>query len=321
MSKEHWIEIGGRKLRLSNLDKVLFPQARFTKAQVIDYYARIAPVMLPHLKNRPVTLKRYPEGAHTTPFYEKNCPSHRPDWVDTAPMQTTRREINLCLINDVAALVWIANLASLEVHTYLSRARSLERPDFLAFDLDPGEPAGLLHAARIALRLRELLTDHGLQSLAKVSGGKGVHVYVPLNTTVDFDRTKAFAQMIAREMEHDYPDLVVSKMSKSLRKGKVFVDWSQNDRHKTTVCVYSMRARSEPTISAPVAWEELEEAVRRRRERGLRFNPGEAIRRAESEGDLFEPVLTLKQKLPRVSRPDGEPPPKKKRRKKAARAT
>lgn len=299
-SKEHWIEIGGRKLRLSNLDKVLFPEARYTKAQVIDYYARIAPVMLPHLKNRPVTLKRYPEGAHTTPFYEKNCPRHKPEWVTTAAMQTSRKEINLCLINEVASLVWIANLASLEVHTYLSKSNDLDRPDFLAFDLDPGEPAGLLQAGRIALRLRDVLADMKLQSVVKVSGGKGVHVYAPLNTAASFEQTKVFANHVARRMERDDPKGIVSKMSKALRKGKVFVDWSQNDRHKTTVCVYSMRARERPTISAPVMWEELEEAIRRRREGALRFSPEDVLSRVEAQGDLFEAVLKLKQRLPRV---------------------
>jgi bifunctional non-homologous end joining protein LigD len=301
-STEHWVEIGGRKLRLSNLGKVLYPAAKFTKAQVIDYYARISPVMLPHLKNRPVTLKRYPEGAHTTPFYEKNCPSHKPPWVATAPMRTARKEINLCLINDVAALVWIANLASLEVHTYLARSKSLDRPDFLTFDLDPGPPAGLLAAARIALHLRALLADMGLQSLAKVSGGKGVHVYAPLNTAATFEQTKSLASEIARTMERDDPGEVVSNMRKDLRRNKVFVDWSQNDRHKTTVCVYSLRAREMPTVSAPVLWEELEEAVSRRREAPLRFSPEQALQRVEEHGDLFEGVLKIKQKLPRRAR-------------------
>jgi bifunctional non-homologous end joining protein LigD len=298
-STEHWIEIGGRKLRLTNLDKVLYRSPRFTKAQVIDYYARVSSAMLPHLKDRPITLKRYPDGAHTQPFYEKNCPSHKPEWVPTAPMQTSRKEINLCLVNEVAALVWIANLASLEVHTYLSRSKNLDRPDYLAFDLDPGPPAGLLASVRIAIRLRDLLADMGLESFAKVSGGKGVHVYAPINTAVTFDSTKSFAREVARTLERDDPGGVVSKMSKALRRGKVFVDWSQNDRHKTTVCVYSLRAREQPTVSAPVAWDELEASITRRGEKALTFSPEETLKRIERHGDLFAPVLMMKQKLPR----------------------
>jgi bifunctional non-homologous end joining protein LigD len=305
-STEHWIEIGGRKLRLTNLEKVLFPAARYTKAKIIDYYARIAPVMIPHLKNRPVTLKRYPAGAHTTPFYEKNCPSHKPGWVSTARMQTSRKEINLCLINDVAALVWIANLASLEVHTYLARSRSLDRPDFLAFDLDPGPPGGVIESGRIALRLRDLLKSAGLESFPKVSGGKGVHVYAPLNTAATFDQTKQFAHELARRMERDDPGGITSNMRKDLRKNKVFVDWSQNDRHKTTVCVYSMRAREMPTVSAPVTWDELESAIRDGDERPLRFSPEQTLERVDAHGDLFAPVLTLKQKLPKVAAIAGE---------------
>jgi bifunctional non-homologous end joining protein LigD len=303
-STEHWIEIGGRRLRLTNLEKVLFPEANYTKAKVIDYYARIAPVMVPHLRDRPVTLKRYPAGAHTTPFYEKNCPKHKPDWVSTAPMKTSRKEINLCLINDVAALVWIANLASLEVHTYLARSKSLDRPDFLAFDLDPGPPGGVIASGGIALRLRDVLRDVGLETFPKVSGGKGLHVYAPLNTGATFDQTKHFAHEMARRMERDDPEGITSNMRKDLRKNKVFVDWSQNDRHKTTVCVYSMRAREAPTVSAPVAWDELEDAVKRRDEEALRFSPEAVLERVEKLGDLFAPVLSLKQKLPRADRID-----------------
>jgi bifunctional non-homologous end joining protein LigD len=305
-STEHWIEIGGRKLRLTNLEKVLFPAAKYTKAKVIDYYARIAPVMIPHLRDRPVTLKRYPAGAHTTPFYEKNCPKHKPDWVSTAPMQTSRKEINLCLINEVAALVWIANLASLEVHTYLARSRTLDRPDFLAFDLDPGPPGGVIESSRIAMRLRDLLKDVGLETFPKVSGGKGVHIYAPLNTAVTFDQTKHFAHELARRMERDDPKGITSNMRKDLRKNKVFVDWSQNDRHKTTVCVYSMRAREVPTVSAPITWAELENAIHEGDERAIRFSPEQVLERAEALGDFFAPVLTLKQKLPKAERIAGE---------------
>jgi bifunctional non-homologous end joining protein LigD len=297
---ESLVEIGGRELKLTNLQKVMYPDVGFTKGEVVNYYVRISRFMLPHLKNRPVTLKRYPGGVRDEFFYEKNCPVHRPPWVTTSGMPTPSKVLNLCVVQDLPGLVWIANLASLEVHTYLSTIRNFERPSFVAFDLDPGPPANVLDAFRVGVRLRDLLAELGLRCFPKVSGGKGLHLYVPLNTPTEFDKTKVFARRVARTLERDDPKRVVSNMRKDLRVGKIFVDWSQNDRHKTTVCVYSLRARERPTVSMPVTWEELEAAAKARKPQRLVFEADAAVQRAETHGDLFEPVLTLKQKLPGV---------------------
>jgi bifunctional non-homologous end joining protein LigD len=297
---EHTVEIEGKRLKLSNLEKVLYPASGFTKAQVIDYYARIAPVMLPHLSARPITLKRYPDGVDGGFFYEKRCPTHRPEWLSTAPVHSSTRLINFCIIDDVPGLVWVANLASLEIHTYLARGGSPDRPDIIALDFDPGPPAGMAACIRVALRVRAVLREKGLESFPKVSGGKGLHLYVPLNTAVTFDQTKRFARALAQLLERDDPKGVTSNMRKDLRKGRVFVDWSQNDRHKTTVSAYSLRARERPTVSMPVSWEELEEAALRRRFDALVFEAHDALSRVEDAGDLFSPVLTLRQKLPRL---------------------
>jgi bifunctional non-homologous end joining protein LigD len=296
---EHWVEIEGKKLKLSNLQKVLYPKVGFTKADAIDYYARIAPVMLPHLKGRPITLKRYPDGVDESFFYEKQCPAHRPEWLATAPIDTKSRTINFCVIDDLPSLVWVANMASLEIHSYLAKAKTPDKPTFIAFDLDPGPPAGIRECIRIAQRLRDLLRGMKLESFPKLSGGKGLHIYVPLNTAADFERTKPFAREIAQTLERDDPKGVTSNMRKDLRKGKVFVDWSQNDRHKTTVCVYSLRARDRPTVSLPVSWDELEDALHSRKPASLQFDAAAALHRTQADGDLFEPVLILKQKLPR----------------------
>ncbi len=297
---EHVVEIGGKELKLTNLEKVLYPKAGFTKADVIDYYARIAPFMLPHLKDRPITLKRFPDGVEESYFYEKQCPVHRPKWLSTAEVPTSTKVINFCVINSVPALVWVANIASLEIHTYLAKGRTPDKPGFVAFDLDPGPGTDILDCVRIAGRLRGMLEELGLRTFPKVSGGKGLHVYVPLNTTTDFERTKPFAREVALTLERDDPKGVTSNMRKDLRKGRIFVDWSQNDRHKTTVCVYSLRAKDRPTVSMPVTWEELEEAADAEEPSLLEFEASAAVRRAEKLGDLFAPVLTLKQKLPRM---------------------
>jgi bifunctional non-homologous end joining protein LigD len=299
---EHLVEIGGRQLKLTNLEKVLYPRAGFTKADVIDYYARIAPYMLPHLKNRPITLKRFPDGVEAGFFYEKQCPVHRPDWVHIAPIESSTKLIRFCVIDDIPTLVWVANIASLEIHTYLAKGKTPDKPEFIAFDFDPGPPAGVLECIAVARRMRDMLAGMGLQSIPKVSGGKGLHVYVPLNTAVDFDRTKPFAREVAQTLERDDPKRVTSNMRKDLRTGKVFVDWSQNDRHKTTVCVYSLRARERPTVSMPVAWDELEAAARKKEPSSLVFEAGAAVARAERVGDLFGPVLSLKQRLPAIHR-------------------
>lgn len=293
------VTLGGKKLKLSNLEKVLYPAAGTTKAEVINYYRQIAPYILPHLKNRPVTLKRFPNGVAAPFFYEKRCPVHRPEWMDVAdiPLETDEPLLT-CLINSPAALIWVANLASIELHTQLHRATSLGKPNFVVFDLDPGPPAGLLECIPVALEMRDLLHEYGLESYPKVSGGKGLHFYVPLNTAVTFAQTKTFARAVAQTMEKEDPDRITSNMSRAGRAGKVFIDWSQNDQHKTTVCVYSLRAREKPSVSMPVTWDELETAKKRRNVKPLQFDIKRAIRRAEEQGDLFADVLKIKQKLP-----------------------
>ena len=296
------VEVEGRPLRLSNLDKVLYPEAGFTKAQVIDYYTRVAPVLLPHLRGRPLTLKRYPNGVEKGYFYEKECPSHRPEWVHTEPIpiRSEDRVVNFCIADDLPTLVWLANLADLELHTSLSRADPIERPTILAFDLDPGPPAAVLECAQVALALRDLLEPLGLAGFAKTSGSKGLQVYFPLNSEVTYAETKPFALAVAQLLERRLPELVVSSMRKDLRRGKVLVDWSQNDQHKTTVCVYSLRARERPTASTPVAWEEVEAALAAGERDCLVFESEDVLARIDERGDLFAPVLELRQDLPEL---------------------
>ncbi len=279
---------------------MLWPEAGFTKGQVIDYYARIAEAILPHLRDRPLTLKRYPNGVAESYFYEKRCPRHRPDWVETVPIWSGRNEgeIDYCLCNDRATLIWLAQLAALELHPSLSLADEIERPTVLAFDLDPGAPADILDCCGIALRLRELFAGLELECFPKTSGSKGLQVYVPLNSNVTYEETKPFARAVAQALERAKPDLVVSRMAKNLRKGKVLVDWSQNDQHKTTVCVYSLRAKERPTVSTPIAWKEVEEAAEREDRELLSFEADEVLKRVEKQGDLFAPVLELRQELP-----------------------
>ena len=292
-----------RKIQVSNLDKVLYPKVGFTKGQVIDYYIRIASVLLPHLKDRPLTMKRYPDGVEGEFFYEKNCPSHRPKWVQTTKVwsEGNQRTMHYCLANDLPTLVWAANLADLELHTSLSRQNNIERPTMMVFDLDPGAPANIVQCCQVGLWLRDLLGQMKLRSFAKTSGSKGLQVYVPLNTALAYDKTKNLALALAQYLEHEHADLVTSNMSKAVRKGKVFVDWSQNDEHKTTICAYSLRAREEPTVSTPVSWEEVENCLKKKKAELLRFRSGEVLARVEKCGDLFEPLEKLKQKLPKKS--------------------
>src|SRR5580698_795751 len=301
--KPQIVEIGGKHLSLTNLDKVLYPAAGFTKGQVVDYYARIAPVLVPHLTGRPLTLKRYPEGVDKEYFFEKNATKHRPDWVKTAPIWSERNghDINYLLANDLPTLVWIANLAGLELHPSLSLAKDIECPTMMVFDLDPGPPANIVQCCQVGLWLREIFDHFGLQSFPKTSGSKGMQIYVPLNTPTSYDSTKPFAHALARLLENDHRDLVVSDMKKELRVGKVLVDWSQNDEHKTTIGVYSLRAREEPTVSTPVKWEEVELALKKKDADWLVFDAGQVLKRVEKMGDLFAPVLTLKQKLPKLA--------------------
>jgi bifunctional non-homologous end joining protein LigD len=302
MPKDTVVDVEGKRLKLSNLDKVLYPVANFTKGQVIDYYVRIAPVLLPHLRGRPMTMKRYPNGVNGMFFYEKNCPSHRPDWVKTAKVwsEGNNRWMDYCLFEDIATLVWAANLADLELHSSLSLGKEILRPTFIVFDLDPGPPANIVLCCQVGLWVRETFAKLKLESFAKTSGSKGLQVYVPLHTAVTYDDTKPFAHELARMLERQHPQLVVSDMKKSLRTGKVFVDWSQNDDHKTTVSVYSLRAKDRPTVSTPVTWEEVENCLASGDPDSLVFDASAVLERVKSHGDLFEPVLKLKQKLPRV---------------------
>ena len=294
------VEVGGKQLRLSNLDKVLYPAVGFTKGQVIDYYTRVAPVLLPHLKDRPLTLKRYPNGVEDKFFYEKQAPSHRPDWVKTVPVPARGRTIDFVLCNDLPTLVWLANLADLELHTSLSKKQDIEKPMTLAFDLDPGPPATIVECAEVALLLRELFENWDLQSFPKASGSKGMQLYVPLNTKVSYDDTKPFAKALAELLAKQHPELVVSSQKKELRRRKVLVDWSQNDEHKTTINVYSLRAKERPTVSTPLTWDEVEALVDSGDPESAVFDSDDVLQRVEEHGDLFEPVVTLKQKLPKL---------------------
>lgn len=296
------VEIEGRNLKLSNLEKVLYPAAGFTKKDVIDYYARIAPAILPHLAGRALTRKRYPDGVDGEPFFEKNAPMHKPDWVKTAPIWSEggRRTVHYILCDDLATLVWLANLAALEMHPSLALAKDIECPTAMVFDLDPGPPANIVQCCQVAMWLREIFEHLGLKSFPKTSGSKGLQLYVPLNTPTTFDATKLFSHALAQLLEQEHPDFVLSDMKKKLRTGKVFVDWSQNDEHKTTVAVYSLRAREHPTVSTPVSWDEVEKALKKKDASLLVFESADVIKRFEKMGDLFEPVLELKQKLPQL---------------------
>jgi bifunctional non-homologous end joining protein LigD len=295
------VEIDGHTLSLSNLDKVLYPEAGFTKGHVIDYYTRVAPYVLGHLRGRPLTLKRYPDGVDGPYFYEKQCPSHRPEWVRTAAVysRSNARTIDFCLAEDLPTLVWLANLADLELHTSLATAAKVTEPTILAFDLDPGEPASIVECAEVALELRRAFEHLGMEAFPKTSGSKGMQVYVPLNTPgVTYRDTKTFALQIAQLLERRMPKLVVSDMKKSVRKGRVFVDWSQNDEHKTTVSVYSLRARPQPTVSTPLRWEEVEAVLESRNPGDLVFSSADVLERTAEHGDLFAGVLELEQPLP-----------------------
>jgi bifunctional non-homologous end joining protein LigD len=294
------VDIQGRHLKLSNLEKVLYPATGFTKKDVIDYYARIAPAMIPHLAGRALTRKRYPDGVDGEPFFEKNAPMHKPEWVKTAPIWSgrNRRTVHYVLADDLATLVWLANLAALELHPSLALATDITCPTEMVFDLDPGPPANIVQCCQVGLWLREIFEHFGLRSFPKTSGSKGLQIYVPLNTPTNYEATKLFSHALAQLLEHDHPDLVLSEMSKQARTGKVFVDWSQNDEHKTTVAVYSLRAREHPTVSTPVTWEEVERAFKKKDAGLLLFEAPQVVARFEKLGDLFEPVLELKQRLP-----------------------
>ncbi|MFN0028088.1 MAG: non-homologous end-joining DNA ligase [Acidimicrobiales bacterium] len=293
------VEIGGRTLSVSNLDKVLYPEAGFTKAQVIDYYARVAPVLLAHLGDRGLTMRRFPNGVDAASFFEKRCPKHRPDWVGTALGPGDRGgPIGYCVLDSVAAVVWAANLAALELHAPMARAVDIESPTMVVFDLDPGEPAAMTECCQVALDIREVLAALGLQCWPKTSGSKGLQLYLPLNSPATHDEAKDFALAVAQLLEKRQPQRVTSEMTKAIRPNKVFIDWSQNSRHKTTIGVYSLRARPYPTVSTPVSWDEVEASAAGRAE--LRFLAEDVLARVADRGDLFAPTATLVQALPRL---------------------
>lgn len=291
------VRVGERELSLSNLDKVLYPAVGFTKAQVIDYYVRIAPVMLTHVARRAVTLVRWPDGVDEQSFFSKNCVDHRPDWVEVAlgPGRNAGSGIRYCCLNEVAALAWTANLAALEIHSPMALAIDIETPTMVVFDLDPGPPASITEACQVALDIRDVLEALGLESYAKTSGSKGMQLYVPLNTPATHKAASAFARAVAQLLEKQHPDRVVSRMTKAIRGGKIFIDWSQNSRHKTTIAPYSLRARDEPTVSAPISWDEVNDGAEGA---PLVFVASDVLARVELHGDLFGPTANLAQELP-----------------------
>jgi bifunctional non-homologous end joining protein LigD len=302
VSASRQVEVDGRELKLTNLDKLLYPKAGFTKGEMVDYYARVAPAIVPHLAGRALTLRRFPEGVDDldSAFFEKRCPRHRPKWVRTAKVEAGPRAgvIEFCVCDSLPTLVWMAQLAAIELHPSLSLSRAPKRPTVLAFDLDPGAPADVVDCCRVALRLRELFASFEIQCFPKTSGSKGLQVYVPLNSSTSYDQTKPFAKAIAQLLEKQTPEQVVSKMKKVDRRGKVFVDWSQNDEHKTTVGVYSLRARERPTVSTPITWDEID-AVRASGDPDeLAFTSDDVLARVAQHGDLFAPVASLQQQLP-----------------------
>lgn len=292
-----------REVKFSNLDKVFFPKPGFTKGAMVKYYIDVSAYILPHLKNRPVTLIRFPDGISGDRFYEKNAPQFAPDWIKTfaVPRKSREGEINYILINDAPTLAWCANIAALELHPFLHRVPKITQPTHVAFDLDPGEGADLVSCARVAFHIKTILDGLGLEGFPKVSGSKGLQLYVPLNTKASYAATGAFAKAVAELLQQQQPDLVVSDMAKKLRRGKVLIDWSQNSGSKTTVAVYSMRGKSEePFISMPVTWDELKKVVRTKNPKPLFFPPASALKRLAKLGDLFAPVLKLKQTLPKA---------------------
>ncbi len=297
-----YVDMAERRLSLSNLEKDLYPSYGFTKANILEYYRGIAPFILPHLKDRALTLKRYPEGVERDFFFEKRCPSHRPEWVKTAEVSQDGGEpMTFCLVNDLETLIWVENLASLELHVPLARAGFSQTPDSMVFDLDPGDPANILDCSRVALILRDLLSRMGLMSYVKTSGQKGLHVFVPLNRKeTTFEDTKTFSKAVAEIMQKHYPDLVTSRMAKQERKAKVFINWSQNDASKTMICVYSLRAREKPFVSFPLEWREMENLAGLGDPEKMQVLHSEAVRRIEIQGDLFREVLVKEQKLPHL---------------------
>jgi bifunctional non-homologous end joining protein LigD len=296
------LDVDGRRLAIRNLNRVIFPRTGTTKAELLDYYVRVADAMLPHLRDRLLHMHRYPEGVEGPRFWQKACPEHRPDWVPTAPVWSADKQahIHYCVVNELATLLWAVNLGSIELHTSLHLGDDLHRPTVMAFDLDPGDGVRLQECCEVALRVRDVFGALELRSFAKTSGSKGLQVYVPLNIGVAYEQTKPFSRAVAELLEAETLDAVVSRMARALRPGKVLVDWSQNTEHKSMVCAYSVRAKARPTVSTPVTWDEVEEVAGSGDPTGLVFEMGDVLERLAAHGDLFEPVLTLRQELPRA---------------------
>ncbi len=296
MVERQTVEVAGRKLSVSNLDKVLYPVVGFTKGQVIDYYVRIAPLMLPHLRGRPITLRRWPNGVNETSFFEKRSPKHRPVWVGTVTGPGNKGGgIEYTAISEIAALAWTANQAALEVHAPMALGSDLESPTMVVFDLDPGAPATITECCQVALLIRDVLESLDLEAFPKTSGSKGMQLYIPLNSTHTHEHASSFAHAVAQLLEKQNPKQVLSSMTRSLRKAKVFIDWSQNSRHKTTIAPYSMRAKDRPTVSTPITWDEVSDGAS---EEPLIFEANDVLERVDEYGDLFEPTATLVQQLP-----------------------
>ena len=305
MGETRQVEVEGKELKLSNLDKVMYPKTGFTKGEMVDYYAKVAPAIVPHLSGRAVTLRRFPEGIEDldAAFYEKRCPKHRPKWVKTAKVQAGPRAgvIEFCVCDSLPTLIWMAQLAALELHPSLSKSRAPKRPTSLVFDLDPGPPADVVDCSRVALRLREVLSQLNLECLIKTSGSKGMQLYVPLNGKATYEETRPYAQAIAQIVANQDPENILAKMGKRTdRSGKVFIDWYQNNERKTTISVYSLRARERPTCSTPVTWDEVEQAAESGKGDHLVFETKDVLKRLDKHGDLFAPVLELEQELPEL---------------------
>lgn len=290
------VEVGGRTLSLSNLGKVLWPATGFTKGDMVDYYRAVAPALLPHVAGRPLTLRRYPDGVEASSFFEKRCPSHRPDWVPTI----TLGEVAYCDLAEPAALVWAANLAAIELHPTLGAAPDLDRPTAVVFDLDPGPGTDVVTCARVALWVREVLDGLSLRAWPKTSGSKGLQLYAPLDGVAGFDASSRLAGAVAALLERRHPELIVTTQERRLRDGKVLIDWTQNSPTKTTVAAYSLRAREAPTVSTPVTWDEVEAAAATGKPAGLRFEAADVLARLDAQGDLFSPVLEVRQRLPEL---------------------
>ena len=293
------LDVAGRRVRLTTLDRVMFPKPGTTKGEILEYYIRIGSLMLPHLKDRQLHMHRYPEGVDGPRFWQKACPEHRPEWVGTVPVWSRDKDayIEYCVVNELGTLLWAVNLGSVELHTSLHRSHDLHRPTAMAFDLDPGPGASILHCCEVALRLRELFAALGLEAYPKTSGSKGLQVFLPLNTGVTYDFAKPAARRIAESLEKQTPKAVVSRMARAARQGRVLVDWSQNTEHKSMVCVYSVRAKERPTVSTPLSWEEVESAVDDGRPEVLVFETGDVLERVHERGDLFAAVLSQRQDL------------------------